>query len=143
MGFLLDSALFERTAGESRSCRGLQPVSCSRCSNKRCGGIGFVCHPAASAGIHDPADGRRERRHRNAVRRLVPGPDELLVDDRVIVLDYLGNGARYEVFSLWSNDTYFVTFLRRAPPDEDFDPAVILMIELEDDAVAYLDYRYD
>ena len=71
------------------------------------------------------------------------GTDELLVSDRVAVLDYIGNGAQYEVYSLWTNDSYFLTFLRRAPSDEAFDPAVILMVELDNDSVAYLDYRYD
>jgi hypothetical protein len=54
---------------------------------------------------------------------------------------YEGNGARYAFFDdargFWS-----VQFLRRAPLNDSFDPATILVLESEDGATFILDYRY-
>ena len=84
---------------------------------------------------------------RNIVRGLegeawFRGADQPVWDDWVLTLDYTLNGARYELMSLWTNDQYYVTFLRRAPPNDFFDPATIMMIELEDTTIV-LDYRYE
>ena len=70
------------------------------------------------------------------------GADQPVLDDWVLVLDYIPNGAQYEVMSLWTNDQYYVTFLRRAPQNDSFDPAVIMMIEMADGDTVIVDYRY-
>lgn len=92
------------------------------------------------------------------------GANQPVLDDRVTTLDYAPNGALYEVFSLWDNYNYVITFLRRAPPGEGYDPAIIFMIEqrlcdlgdrieifdpligceVEDisSRIVYVDYRY-
>lgn len=65
-----------------------------------------------------------------------------LMSDAAVVLDYSETGAQYEVMSLITNDQYFVTFLRRAPQNDSYDPATILMIDMGN-GVAILDYRYE
>lgn len=71
------------------------------------------------------------------------GAFQPVLDDRVIILDWVPNGAWYEVQSLWNNDRYYITFIRRAPPDEGYDPAIIFAVRLFDDCVIQVDYRYD
>lgn len=70
------------------------------------------------------------------------GDDQPLVDDVVTTIDNTDNGARYEVVSLRDNAFYFISFLRRAPPDEGYDPAVVLLLSLEGGDTVILDYRY-
>ena len=68
--------------------------------------------------------------------------ERLLVSDSVVALDHSSNGARYEVFSLADDRVYYITFVRRAPPDEGFDPAIIFIVRAEPDLRLQLDYRY-
>lgn len=71
------------------------------------------------------------------------GEDQPVWDDWLIALDYALNGSRYEFMSLWTNDQSFITFVRRAPPDEGFDPAVIFIVTMENGDTLQLDYRYE
>ena len=64
------------------------------------------------------------------------------IRDVWVAIDFAPNGAFYDFFSLVDNEVVRTSFLRRAPPNDSFDPATIFYYPLEDGRLAVLDYRY-
>lgn len=63
--------------------------------------------------------------------------------DVVLALEYSATGAEYEVMSLLTNERYFIAFLRRDPPNPDYETAIIAIVTLDTGDLGILDYRFD